>query len=467
MKPRLFPSDATAFNTMGYGVIDAIKCTVKESLNGEFQLNMSMLNSDPNFTRMEVGSILAVQPNQTDPIQAFCIESIGKAINGEVEVYATHIAQFRTKLIPVANYTATDLADAISKALTNSLETNPFSLTTDKTVATSFELAAPRSFRELMGGKEGSILDKYGGEYYYNNFDIQLLNHRGEDNGVRIFYGKNMTDFKADDSFSWSDSATGVVPIWYNEDEGLVKGDAQYSPYRDNYSYARTIVKDYTDQYQTKPTKAELETEASAWISTRGLPYTNLSVSFDDLITDNRGKLIALGDTVHIVNSLYGVNYTSRIISMTYDVLLERYDNVEIGDKKASINDAINGAVSTKEGGSSFVYELLWENDSPTSNFAEQTLPINLNGYAFVLIETRERASSSRSITFTVPVESPDNPFWMYGWRDNSGIALVSRSGIVAPTGITFGTGHNYALSSATWTDNDSRLVPIKIYGIK
>lgn len=345
MKPRLFPSDATSFSNMGYGTINAISCVVFEELNGEYELNMTMLNTDPQFKRMEIGSIIAVKPNPTDPIQAFCVEEISKAINGEVEVYATHLSQFRSKLIPIKNYTATSLSDAISKIQTNSLETNPFTYSTDKTVATSFTLDTPRSFRELMGGKEGSLLDKYGGEYYYDNFSIQLLTHRGQDNGVRVFYGKNMTDFNADDQFDWDDSATGVVPFWYTEADGLVVGDVQYSEYVNLYSCHRTVLKDYTEEYQSKPSKSTLETAAASWINKRGLPYTNLSVAFDDLVTNNRGKLIALGDTVHIINSQYGVNYTSRIVKTEYNVLLDCFVSVEVGDKKLTINEAIAGTV--------------------------------------------------------------------------------------------------------------------------
>lgn len=348
MKPRLFPPYADSFATMGYGTIDAISCTVTETLNDEYSLEMKMLNTDPQFPRIEIGSIIAVKPNMTDSVQAFCIEEINKAINGEVGIYATHIAQFRSKLIPVANYTATSLSDAINKAFVNSLETNPFTLVADKTVAAAFTLSVPRSFRSLMGGMEGSLLDAYGGEYYYDNFNIQLLKHRGIDNGVRVFYGKNMVTFEADDNFEWDDSATGVLPYWYSEDDGLVVGDVQYSANVGNYAYHRTIVKDFTDDYENKPTKSQLEADALSWITNKGYPFTNLSVSFDDLLTDNRGKNISLGDTVHIINTTYGVNYESRIITMEYDVLLERYTNVEVGDKKMTINEAIKQTAGGK-----------------------------------------------------------------------------------------------------------------------
>ena len=348
MRPRLFPSIATSFDARGYGTIDALSCVVSESLNGEYSLEMKMFAADPLFQYLEIGSIIAAKPNETDPNQAFCVESINKDINGEVDVYATHIVQFRSKLIPVSNFTSNTIKDAVQDALNYSLESNPFSFTTNKSSAVQYTIDTPRSFREVMGGTEGSLLDVYGGEYYYDNFEIELLLRRGTDNGVRIFYGKNMVKFNAEDEFNWDDSATGVLPYWYSEDEGLVVGDIQYNDYKDDYPFRRTVTRDFTDDVENKPSKADLETEALSWITGKGMPFTNLSVSFDDLVTDNKGKNISLGDTVHIINTAYGVNYESRIITMEYDVLLERYTNVEVGDRKMTINEAIKQTASEK-----------------------------------------------------------------------------------------------------------------------
>lgn len=348
MKPKLFPSSSTSFDTRGYGDIDALSCVVSESLNGEYSLEMKMFAADPLFQYLEIGSIIVVKPNMTDSVQAFCVESIGKDINGEVDVYATHIVQFRSKLIPVSNYTSATIKDAVQDALNYSLESNPFTFTTNKSSAVQYTIDTPRSFREVMGGTEGSLLDIYGGEYYYDNFEIELLLKRGTDNGVRIFYGMNMVKFNAEDEFSWDDSATGVLPFWYTEDDGLVVGDIQYNDYKDDYPFKRTVTRDFTDDIENKPSKADLEAEALTWITGKGMPFTNLSVSFDDLVTDNKGKNISLGDTVHIINSNYGVNYESRIVTLEYDVLLERYTNVEVGDKKMTINEAIKQTASEK-----------------------------------------------------------------------------------------------------------------------
>lgn len=469
MKPRIFPSEANQFNTMGYGQMNALSCKVTESLNGEYFLNMVVLNTDPEFSNLKIGNIITAKPNESDPIQAFCIEQVNKLLNGEVEVYATHIAQFRSKLIPVGNFTATDLSDTISKSLSNSLEANPFSFTTNKSVASAFTLVTPRSFRELLGGREGSILDLYGGEYHFNNFSIELLNKRGKDNGVNVFYGGNMVDFTAEDQFDWSDSATGVVPFWYSdEDSTLVLGDAQYSLNESIFPYKRTIVKDYTDEYENTPTKAQLESDAATWIQNKGNPSTTISVSFDELVTNNRGKLISLGDTVHIINSLYGISSEARIVKTEYDVLLERYANIEVGKQKETINDAImETSLDTEANAVSSGIKIsdppLWENSAPSTGMDEVSVPLDLSDYKLFVVVARRYSSSSAYIQMVMQK------------NDLSMISIADQFNFFRSFGITNSEFHIYACfrnqtyGSNTWTTTSANtyIIPYRLYGIK
>lgn len=58
------------------------------------------------------------------------------------------------------------------------------------------------SVRAVLGGKEGSVLDVWGGEYEWDMFDVILHSKRGKDNGVVIEYGKNLTSLEQDNDFS-------------------------------------------------------------------------------------------------------------------------------------------------------------------------------------------------------------------------------------------------------------------------
>lgn len=474
MRPVLFKPDATAFTTNGIGVLnDVTECIVTEALNGEFELNMKILVSDPYFEQIKIGSIIAAIPNNTSGRQAFVVEQITKPIEGECDIYATHIAQHRSKLIPVGIFSATSLSNALTKIASNSLETNPFTLTTDKSSSVDMVLTEPRSFRECLGGKEGSLLDIYGGEYQYDNFNIRLLNHRGRDNGVQILYGKNMSGFNAENDFGWDQSATGVKPYWKDENN-VVIGDIQYSQYKDLYPYAKTVTVDFSSDIENQPTKAQLESYASTWINSRGLPVTNISVEINELINEN--MTVGLGDTVKVINDLYGVNYSSRIISTEFDVLTERYSNVEIGDKKATINDAISdtassetvvqGTTYTAGDGISIVADVissfvnttdLWTNPNPTASYYD-TEAIDLSSYRYVLVIFR-----NSSFYLSAIAEVGGGGFVSMGLFRN-----YYRTFSVTTTGVAFDHCKYYGTYGTNSTQNsDGNIIPYKIIGIK
>lgn len=354
MNPSVFQSNAASFEYGGYGYLTrVVSCNVKQELGstGVYELNMEILNDDPLFDQIKIGNIIAAYPNMTDDVQAFVIESITKPINNLVSVYATHIAQHRAKLIPVSPVTATDLQDALSKIIANSQETNPFNLHSSRTTAVAFTTDIPRSFRDILGGTEGSLLDVYGGEYIWNNFDIELVNRRGRSSNVKIVYGQSMTEFNLGEEFSFSKTITGILPYWFDEEEGLVTGSIQYSDYVNYYQYRKTVPVDYTDKFESKPTSAQLEAKALEDVQNLGMPLANMKIAFSQFEDHVQGdvRTMQLGDTVQVINSNYNVDATTRIVSMTFNVLNEQYDEIQIGDLQQNINDAINDSVQYVE----------------------------------------------------------------------------------------------------------------------
>ena len=354
MIPYLFKANQTTFDAGFIGTFDnALSCNVVETLNGAFELNMQILNDDPNLENMAIGSIIVAKPNQTYGNQPFIVEQLVKRIDGTISIYAVHMSQHRAKLIPVAPFTATSLADALGKIPTNSQESNPFTITTDKTVATGYTVDVPKTLRDIMGGKEGSLIDIYGGEWFYNNFDLMLLNRRGRtDSNLKVLYGTNMTDYVETDEFSWSMSYTGILP-YYKDQDNLVIGDIQYGDHVNEYPYKKTVVYDFTDKFESVPTKSQLESVCLAFLNGKGVPHVSIEVSFEDLSTmpmysqlNDNVEYIQLGDTVEIINSAYNTQFRSRVRTLDYDVLLERYNTIKIGDQSATINDVISDTAS-------------------------------------------------------------------------------------------------------------------------
>ena len=203
MIPVLFNPYATSFNSLGYGALTGtLGCEVRQELSstGVYELSLDIMATDPLVKFMDIEWIIAVKPNMTDEIQAFVIEQMTKPIDNIISVYATHIAQHRTRLIPVSPINATDLQDALTKIASNSLETNPFSLTSARTSNVGYKTETPRSFRSILGGEEGSLLDVYGGEYIFDNFNIQLVTKRGK-GAVVVFEGSQ--GILLDERYGW------------------------------------------------------------------------------------------------------------------------------------------------------------------------------------------------------------------------------------------------------------------------
>lgn len=353
MIPKILKSNDMLSFDFGLPLKTTLSCNVVEELNGKFELNLQLLNSDEYINYLKIEAIILVKPNTTSQIQPFVIEQISKDIDGLINVYATHIAQYRTKLIPIAPFKATNLNDAINKIKTNSLESNPFTFLTDKTVNTPYVLNEPKAFRSILGNEEGSIIDVYKGEYYWDVLNIKLLTKRGRDNQLSVVYGKNMVTYQENDEFSWSNSITGVIPFYKSEDdennEVLIVGDVQYSKYAVFFPYKKTIPYDVSDKFDEIPTKADVEMEGLKYVEGRGYPNKNIQVSYEDISTlpqykniYNNINTIELGNDVLVINNNYKTQTKTRIRELDFDVLLERYNNITIGDAVTSINEAIS-----------------------------------------------------------------------------------------------------------------------------
>ena len=114
---------------------------------------------------------------------------------------------------------------------------------------------------------------------------------------------------------------------------------------------------DFTDKFQNKPTKAELEAYALSWITSKGLPATTLECSFDQFdLSDAQVNTLQLGDSVQVINSMYNVNYVSRIVATDFDVLGEVYNTITVGDLKATLSSVISESMQSGSTVSNVVY---------------------------------------------------------------------------------------------------------------
>ncbi len=339
MKPILYDSTERAFTSNGIGVLcDTLSCVVKEEKNGSYELAMSYPVDGMHFAEIVSRAIILAKPNDEDRLQPFRVCQITKPINGIVEIAATHIS-YDLSGVAVSPFSATGISQAISDMQTNSIPSDHgFSLTSDLSGTGTMSVNVPSSFRSLLGGSQGSLLDVYGGEYKYDRFDVSLLENRGKDRGFEIRYGENMTDFNQDENCS--NVYTDVYPYWSGGEANAYLSEKTIRA-EGTYNFTRVLPLDMSEYFEDAPDEASLRAAAKKYMTANkiGVPKVSLKLSYEDF-AEYKNK-VALCDTVKVVFPKYNVSTSAKIVSVEYDVLAERYISLEIGSTVSGIADTI------------------------------------------------------------------------------------------------------------------------------
>ena len=366
MKPILFGKNATTFTTNGIGRLDAMSCSVTEEMNGQYELTMTIAETAAHASEIEMDSIIVAKTCHGGSEQPFRVYKITKPINGRFVVYAQHIS-YQLSYIPTMPFTVAASASACNTTLqalkTNAAETCPFSFWTDVTTVASYTQKTPASIRSRLGGVEGSVLDQFGGEYEWDGYTVKLHANRGKTTpDVTLRYGKNITDISQEEHIS--NTITGVCPFWAASDGSSVvtlPEKVVESQYASQYPFKRTVSLDCSENWENAPTQAELRTYAQAYVNKAGIgiPTVSIKVSFVDLSETEEYKdkvqlqTVKLCDRIKVEFEKLGISTTAKVVKVTYDVLAERYTEIEVGTIRTSLAHTISstaGAIDTALG---------------------------------------------------------------------------------------------------------------------
>lgn len=356
MIPKLFAATATTFTTQGIGALtDSILCYVDEERNGEYEGYLKYPITGVHYADIALRSIIVAKPNFTDDPQPFRVYEITKPLNGVVTVRFRHIS-YDLSGYPVEPFTASTLSAALSGLVSNCPVDCPFTLTSSRSVSATFEVNVPASIRSWMGGKQGSLLDIYGGEWKYDGFTASLPSSRGQNRGVTIRYGKNLTALEQEENNAAV--YTGVYPYWtdaYGENlvqiTGRIVHNTETPTYTGaTYDYERILPVDFSNKLEEAPSEGELRSAAIAYIEDNeiGTPKVNLKVEFAQVSKLVRDQ-VDLCDTVTVQFEKLGVTATAKCIKTRWNVLLDRYEEITLGDAKANLAETIVNTKKTAE----------------------------------------------------------------------------------------------------------------------
>lgn len=341
--------------TNGLGQLTVMNDSVTEELNGIYELEFDIATTDKHYEDLKSNLLVKVNVDETGDEQIFRVYYVSEPINFVSHVKCQHITYDLNKIV-VRPFTATGASAAKDGMNNNKLGSYPFTMTTDISNTTSkFTLDIPRSFRECLGGYEGSLLDTFRGEYKWDNLTVQMLAHRGSDHGTRIAYGKNLTDFQQEvNNESVYDAVYGYAVV----DEHTYEASSIYN--KTGATSPKVMAVDFSSNYDTgqTPTAAQLLSYATSYANNNDIevPNVNIKVSFVPLWQTEEYKDIAplervfLGDTVHVYFDKLNVEASARVIKTVWSPSLGRYTEIELGSAKANLNTVINETVDNAFG---------------------------------------------------------------------------------------------------------------------
>lgn len=339
MTPILYGKTETTFTSNGIGrLTDCISCTVTEERNGIYECELEYPITGKWYNEMITnGGIIGVIHDDNHDIQPFDIYKSSAPIDGVVTFNAHHIS-YRLNNIILKPFTASTAAAAVAAISTNSVNTNPFTFSTDKTVTAQFSLAHPASVRSILFGEEGSLLDTFGtAEFKFDKFNVQMLLQRGTDTGVTVRFGKNMTDIERvlDDS----DTFNALAPYWSDGVNYVYPSGVIVYP-TTTITPVKPVAMDVSDKFETQPTQAQVTTIARAYLDSNE-PWhidDNIRINFIAMWQSPEYESVAaiqrvgLCDTVSVYYTDMGVVAEKKeVVRVVFDVLAERFEEMELG----------------------------------------------------------------------------------------------------------------------------------------
>lgn len=352
MIPILYEASEVTFTSNGIGRLrDCLSFEVSEERNGIYEADFTYPVGGANFDLIQPGRIVLATHDDTGDTQPFDIVSYSKPIDGIVTFHAVHVS-YRQRGMTVSGKNINSLADALT-LLGNAQPSNPFTYTASFTSSAYMAAAdgVPKTVKSMLGGVEGSILDTYGGEFTWDRFNVRLDRQRGQVRDFTIRYGLNLLDYT--EEMDYQESYTSVIPYWTGTDNNgaaiVVKASRVDSGLPAYNGRNDCVPLDLTNKFENKPTAAQLRTEATTYLAGHQPNIGQQTITVDFVRLQDLGEFdqfeslltCRLCDSISVVFPEYGMSGAFKIVKTVYNVLEERYVEMQLGSLSTTLSEAL------------------------------------------------------------------------------------------------------------------------------
>lgn len=341
---EIYDSQNTNYSKNGDMLLEPTKCELIAELNGEIRIELTHKYDDlGRWKYLQEENVIAC-PVPWSEKQFFRIYKKVKQKH-EIVVYAYHIFyDLRNKIIIDARPTTKNGEEALNIILAGT----GYKGHSNIAVTTTAYYIRKNVVAAICGDEENSFLNRWGGEMLPDNFDLYIYNKIGENRGVKVKFGYNLTGIQ--ETVDMSEVITRIIPVGYN---GITLNGSQPwvdSPNINKYAqvYERVItyeeirVKENDTEEEGYDTleEAQQALEAAAQQDFEGgidEPTVNYVVNMALLENTEMYKQykelskVTLGDTVECSHTKIDIEVEARCIKITWDCIQKRTKEIELG----------------------------------------------------------------------------------------------------------------------------------------
>ncbi|CAD7484337.1 phage tail spike protein [Lacticaseibacillus paracasei] len=351
---ELYPRDQTDFSHHGYALDDISNDIVTWQLNAKFTLTFDY----PMFSE-HAGDLVAeniVRVPVPGGKAAFRIAQVIKSM-GHLSITAYHVFwDLNDDFIADTNIVDKDGQGALDQIMHAANYPTGFKVLSTIGNVTNARLVRMSIINALMGTDDNTFLNRWGGEFDWQDFSFSVNPRLGEDRGVHFEYAHNLTGYEA--TKDSSGIITRLLPEGYN---GLLLPELYVdSPKLGNYRKPKIGTKTYQDIKAIDETQATgdqegavpvqeayelLRAAAAKEFSENHIDEAQWTYKLNVALLENTEEYKDLsitttvlpGDTVTITHKLDGIDVKARLTGYTWQpsnhsYLTQTYDSTSRPD---------------------------------------------------------------------------------------------------------------------------------------
>lgn len=327
---RLFNADEKVFTNNGEKILKPLKAVILKEDNGDYELELETRIEDKDYI-INDKIIVCDTPWGEQGFRVYNPQKKSNKITCTCKHLFYDTASYLIADAYVVDRNCNDALDYLNNACD---VVTPFTTLSDVQQINSFRCVR-KSFEEAIS----TLLERWGGHLVRDNFNIEIRNTIGQDNGVTLRYGKNIQDIQVKED--WSKVVTKVLPVGKDGlllPETYVYGVMTYAtPYTRAVTFSQDLEKEEgeSDEDYNERLIVDLRTQAQAYVDENQYPKINYSVKANiDNVTD-------VGDTIEVYDERLNINLMTSVISVKWDCIQKRYTEVNFGNFSEKLKNLI------------------------------------------------------------------------------------------------------------------------------